>query len=372
MLLDGQESTSEESEARSHSEARSEGSDTGEEASEKRPGIFVRINPAAKKVLERAATGSIPETRSMPYARVIERLLEYFEKQGEDLQGKILRGIYIDPLRESEDMLARLHRAQHAFENERYYYAVQTYKVIADNLRTSGSSKELLEVCNYRLGHCWIRLSYDLRLDALSALSPDLDSDLSHEDRKAKCVKLFEEAGQALDAALSYLAQVNSDVDTLTKLVSHYNKACCHSLKAQYIVESKLDGKSLSDLRKAWESRNHQRMVELWKFIGDTWRKNDNDPRPDNEAKEALSALQKVYSTWEGGSNESSLSSGGSWLVGISYDDVDLFFVRSDEKYRPKFDEWRTKAHPGDHSIARSLGVTDLLKSTLQELGLPS
>src|SRR5437016_11012080 len=92
------------------------------EASEKKPGIFVRINPLAKEVLETAASGSLTETGSMTYAKVIERLLEYFGKQGPDLKRNILRGIHVNPLKDSEDMVARLHRAQHAFDNGRYYY----------------------------------------------------------------------------------------------------------------------------------------------------------------------------------------------------------------------------------------------------------
>jgi hypothetical protein len=342
------------------------------EASEKRPGIFVRINPLAKEALETAASGSLTETGSMTYAKVIERLLEYFGKQGPDLKRNILRGIHVNPLKDSEDMVARLHRAQHAFENGRYYYAVQTYEVIADSLKDSDSSEELLEVCHYRLGHCWIRLSYDLRVDALSALSSDLASDSPQEDRKAKCAKLFSGASEALDIALHYLAQVKADGDTLTKLISHYNKACCHSLKAQYMVESKLDSDSIGELRKAWEEKDVKKMQQIWKFIGDTWRKNDSDRRPDSQAEQALSNLERIYSINDNNSDHTRLSSGGNWLVEISSDDWDLFFIRSDETWKPKFNEWRTSALPGDKSVAKGVGVTDLLKSSKRRLGLPS
>jgi hypothetical protein len=333
-----------------------------EASSEKRAGIFVRISPTAKEVLENAASSS-----KKTYAKVIERLLEYFGLQDSDLQDKILRGIYVNPLKDAENLVARLHRAQHAFENKRYYYAVKTYKVIADKLHGLDSSEELLEVCNYRLGHCWIRLSYTLREEALAALS----SDAQMEDRKAKCAELYVVALDALDEALRYLKKVKVDGDALTKLISHYNIACCHSLKAQYMVESSLDHElTLSaDLRKATRDPKDSLAPEkAWKAIGEHWRgKEVEENRPDAEAEDALKELEKIYSTPDRASDDSesvkgsSLTSERIWLVEMANDDADLIFLRSDRKlWKPRFDQWKTTALQGDNSIVKA--IKDLLK----------
>jgi hypothetical protein len=329
---------------------------TAEEAidpgAEKRPGIFVRLSPFAKQVLETAATGST-------YAKVIESLLEYFERQESDHRDKILRGIHTNPLKDSQDLVAQLHRAQHAFENKRFYYAVQTYNLIAKDLEGVDKSEALLEVCNYRLGHCWIRLSYDLRVEALSPLS----SDSSAEDHKAKCSEIFEIAQGALDLALRYLVKVKADGDPLTKLISHYNRACCYSLKAQYMVESKLDPQSRSELRNAAVKPDRLETQRLWRYIGDTWRKKDDDRRPDAQAREALKELREVYSKTDQPLDDSesvgasSLSSGRTWLVEIANDDEDLTFMRSDESLKPLFDDWRTGALQEDNSIAKAINT---------------
>lgn len=288
---------------------------------EKRPGVFVRISPMAKEVLEIAAVG-------FSYGKVIERLLEYFDQQDPDFKNDILNGVYINPLRKSQDLIARLHRAQHAFENKRYYYAIETYLLVANTLGRD-SSGELLDVCNYRIGHSLKRWSSQLRVEALSHLS----SDFSPEED-------FVLARKVLDLALRFLGKVKNG-DPFTELVSHYNRACCYALKAQYLVESKLDLLTRDKLNSAEVNGDKPAMQEVWKDIGDTWRLKNNDLTPDQMAQEALQQLRQVYSNSALEHSQSSLISGRTWLVDISKNDEDFTFMRWDRDWKSKFNDWR-------------------------------
>ena len=333
-----------------------------QESGDGKKGIFVRVSPMAKAALERAAKGQTT------YAKVIAALLEYFGDQPPSLQEKILKGINITPVKELENLMAKMHRAQHAYENKRYYYAVKTYKEIAGELKNVDSSEELLEVCNYRLGHSWIRLSYDLRKEALSY-------DRTKPDYENRYEKLYSIALKTLDRALYYLGELREeDSDTLTWLIKHYNMACCHSLKAQYLVESKLEAESgtREDLRDALkDAQNYaSATLKVWRSFGQTWRKkNGEEFAVDREAEKALSELKKMYSqTTASGDNfeptgTSNLSPERIWVVETATDDTDFIFLRTDkEVWKPQFDEWTAAALNDDNSIAKA--IVDLLQES--------
>lgn len=331
-----------------------------QESGDGKKGIFVRVSPRAKTALERAAKGQTT------YAKVIEALLEYFGQQEPALQQKILSGINITPVKELENLLAKLHRAQHAYENKRYYYAIKTYREIAGELDNFGSSEELLEVCNYRLGHSWIRLSYDLRKEALSY-------DKGRPDAESRYEELYSIALRTLDRALYYLGELREEhTDTLTWLIKHYNMACCHSLKAQYLVESKLDAENgtREDLRDALkDTQNYPAAtLKVWKSFGDKWR-NGEDFAVDREAEKALGELKKMYSQPTASDNDreptanSNLSPERIWVVETATDDTDFIFLRTDKKiWKPRFDNWTAAALKGDNSIAKA--IADLLQES--------
>lgn len=323
------------------------GRDRSEEgSSDERKSILVRISSKAKAVLERAAAD--PKTGPTTYSRVVEALLDYYDRQGIDAQEKIMHGIDVNPLKESEDLLARLHRAEHAVVNKRYYFAIKTYRAIADQLHGLGSSEELLEVCNYRLGHCWLRLSYGLRVEALA-------DDFDGEEPKAKSAELYQTALRALDKALSYLDELIDGRDPLMTLIKHYNMACCYSLKAQFLVESSLDPESklrasLRDARKDLIQTQN-----AWENIGETWRrKNGNDSPADAEAQNSLDQLRLIYSAPDqsnassGSAKSLDVASESSWCAELAAEDTDLVFLRWDEKWKTEFNLWQKAALQGD------------------------
>jgi hypothetical protein len=333
-----------------------------QESGDGKKGIFVRVSPTAKTALEKAAKGQTT------YAKVIEALLEYFGDQPPSLQEKILKRINITPVKELENLMAKMHRAQHAYENKRYYYAVKTYKEIVGELKNVDSSEELLEVCNYRLGHSWIRLSYDLRKEALSY-------DGSKPDSESRYEEIYSIALRTLDRALYYLGELREEeTDILTWLIKHYNMACCHSLKAQYLVESKLEAESgtRADLREALkDTQNYaSATLKVWRSFGENWRKkNGEDFAVDREAEKALGELKKMYSqpTASGDDLEptatSNLSPERIWVVETATDDTDFIFLRTDKKvWKPRFDEWAGAALTGDNSIAKA--IDDLLQES--------
>jgi hypothetical protein len=292
------------------------------EGSEKRPSIFARIDPRAKAILEEAASGRT-------YADVIERLLAYYEKQDEDVREKILEGHDVNPLKESEKLLAQLSRGQHAYEEKRHYYAAKIYTDLVATLSSPGSSRDLLEFCKYRLGHCWIELAYVVRDEALRDDSQRKDGLTSGN--------LYEIALQALDAALDPLREISDNRRDLTSLVAHYNIACCCSLKAQYMVEAKLDSKD-RDLLREGDTLKH------WNTIGETWgMKYGKDTVVDGWAKDALKELENIHSVEDDSQGDLD------WIVEMAKRDADLIFLRADINCEEKFNQWSI---PTDDSIA--------------------
>jgi hypothetical protein len=311
-----------------------------ESQNDDREPIYVKISKEARAILKKVATGSLTN------AKVIEALLENYQRQHQDDKEKILSGQLINPRQEFEDLIAKLHKAQSAFENKRYFLAAKYYKDIVNGLN---SSEKLRDVCNYRLGICWIRLSYELRKEALKN-----DSDYER----------YNLASDATDKASEYLKKVKDSEDVLPTLLKHYNLACCHSLKAQYMVESRLDPKSdlIDGLRKA--KQDSTMMEKAWSNIGEVWRGIYKGRNVDSEAQEAMNELQEIYSIPSSKTNStdmdlpenSDLSSEGIWFVGVAWEDEDFIFMRSDkQKWQPKFKEWHDSALSGEKSIADAI-----------------
>src|SRR5882724_1160221 len=338
----------------SQSERTADPGSAADQPTDEKKSLMVRIDPKAKAVLERAANNEI--TGPATYASVIEALLDYYDKQSPDLKEKILLGMNINPLsaRESENLLARLHRAEHAVVNKRYYFAVRTYKAIAAQLHNRDSSKELLEVCNYRLGHCWLRLSYGLRVLALS-------DHLGREDLRTRKQSFFGTAQDALGKALEYLTLLEDDSDPLMTLIKHYNMACCYSLKAQYLVEANLEPESRfrSALRET--RKDPQQTQNVWEHIGETWRgKKEVEDLVNPEAKKSLNELHTIYSL-DHQSAQSSLNKADPiserlWCVEMAAEDSDLLFMRHDTKqWKIEFDKWKTHALQDETLIGKAI-----------------
>lgn len=303
-------------------------SDSEGDGSEKRPSVFARIDPKAKAILENASVGRT-------YADVIERLLEYYEKQDADVREKILKGHDVNPLKESEKLLAQLSRAQHAYEEERYYFAAKIYADLVSRLSTPGSSRDLLEFCMYRLGHCWIELAYVVRDEALHDGNQRKDGLTSSN--------LYEIALQALDAALDPLTEISDNRRDLTSLIAHYNIACCCSLKAQYLVEAKLDSNDRNLLRKT-AGQDWRETQDVWNTIGENWaNKYGEDNCVDGWAKDALNELENIHSLDDDSQGDLD------WIVEMAKRDGDFIFLRADINCEGKFNEWST---PTDNSIA--------------------
>ncbi len=320
--------------------------DPVETGTETKKGIFVRLGPESKQILEKAA-----ENRT--YAEVIEKLLEFYGMQEDGLQQGILSGKIINPSKDFEDLLALTQTAQHAFENKRFYYAAKTYQAIAKNLdQAAYSSNDLREVCNYRSAHCWIRISYDLRSEAL----------------KKGQVRSYTIATNALETALKYLRGLRDGEDPLADLIKHYNMACCYSLQAQYEVESKLgtDAKNFRALREA-EGKPSEQTADIWEGIGETWR--NNSDKADEEivngyAIRGQKELDMIYqfASSSKSTSVSSLINERMWIVEAAKKDSDLIFMRADrDVWSPKFDDWVDKAPGSDAPLADA--IADLLRT---------
>lgn len=308
-------------------------SEPEQEVIDGKQGIFIRLSPDSKRILEGAKKLMVKvSARQRTYSGVIEKLLEYYRAQKTDVQTKILTGEVTNPLKEAEDLLARLHRAQHAFETKRFYFAIKTYNGIADTLKGNNSSLELMDVCHFRLAHCWNLLSYTLRNEALS-----LEKGLNKPE-------LYKLALGAIDVALTHLDRLRDGDDDFMAQIKNYNFACCYSLKAQYLVEYTLNPTdpqlvSLSEVR-----NNHKKTAELWNIsVG----KNDLDKGSDADkaAINALEWLRKIGTTTQGADEltterKSKLKSENIWIVETAKEDPDLLFLRSSTGWQKAFEDW--------------------------------
>lgn len=320
---------------------------TQESQAEERQPLYVQITPAAKSILESITGPGITK------ASVIEALLKHFSEQDGKSQEEILKGKSINPRKEYDELLGLLNWAQHAFDNDRYILAVKFYTEIRNRFNIS---KGFMDFCDYKLGTCWIRLSYRLRMEALK----DPRSDES-----------YPLALRALDKAISYTINVKGHLSSeLSILIKHYNLACCHSLKAQYLVEARLDpqDKITEKLREACE--DGEATVKLWEeSIGLHWREKDKGRNADAEARQAIQELQEIYSfrspkqptdNSDGVKKDDALLE-KIWLTEAALVDEDLIFLRFDkQKWQSEFKEWSDSIlQQGERSITDT--ISDLL-----------
>jgi hypothetical protein len=311
--------------------------DKGSSADGRSP-VFVRISQRALEVLNEASKA--PLTRGM----VIDALLRNFDKvEDEGLRRKILKGQIFDPLKEHGALLELRSWAEHAFQNGRYVWAGGMYEMLAKH---ASSSEGLKNICNYRLSVCLIRLSYEIREEALGKPgSPDpIDKNT------------YELALETLEKAMEYTTTLQGKLGAelgFPKLVLYYNLASCHSLKAQYAVEMELDLRtkrgqdSIHYLRLA--GRNEELMERAWVDIGQNWRDSTNEKRlADSEADKALKELVKILpiSSDEPGDldvnqlEDRDLLSEKMALVDSALTDEDFIFLRSDTQKKVKFKAW--------------------------------
>lgn len=316
--------------------------------SDDRESVFVRISRKAKDILDSAAKP--PRTR----ATVIEALLEYFDNEkNEAIREMILDKQIFNPLEEHGELLQLRSWAEHAFENGRYVWAGEMYKTLA---RHRSSSEGLKNVCKYRLSLCLIRLSYDVREEAMKE---SIDK------------KIYGVALRALDGAIKYTTEVEAKLENahlFPKLVLYYNLASCHSLKAQYMVESELDPSSnlVDKLRNA--GKKPEAKEEVWSSIGEIWRINQRERKIDKEidvnaeARKALDELQRIFplSTQEKTQTNPNWevddwSSERIWMVDSAKKDEDFIFLRSDQKWQSEFERWTLAALEGRKPNAQAV-----------------
>ncbi len=299
--------------------------------------VYVKISQEARDILDAAATGS--RTRGS----VIEALLKSFNKQSDpSIREGILQGQNPTLLKEHGELLQLRSWAEHAFENERYFWAGGMYKRLASH---PSCTEGLKNICDYRLSLCLIRLSYDVREEALqSELDPDS----------------YSLACRTLDKAISLTTKLRDRLSNnlvFPKLVLYYNLASCHSLKAQYLVESELEPNSDEVVRLCNAGKDPKEKAKVWKTIGQDWRNKqlirnvakEKEVAVDMEATKAFDDLQQIIPVFSHGKTLTDpdliLSSERVWLVDSSLKDEDLIFLRSDSQtWQTEFHNWRNGA----------------------------
>ena len=305
--------------------------------SDDRVAVYVKISQRAREILDAAAQP--PRTR----ATVIEALLESYDKQANPrIKRDMLDGQSTSELIEQGELLQLRSWAEHAFENKRYFWAGGMYKSLANH---PASPEGLKNICDYRLSLCLIRLSYDVREEALQE-SVDPES--------------YDLALRTLDRAITYTSQLRDRLSRdllLPRLVLYYNLACCHSLKAQYMVERELDSGSDEIKRLREAKKDEKEKAAVWRTIGQDWRQKlkskgvdeQRDRDIDVEAGKAFNDLQQILPVLANGKTladpDLALSSERIWLVDSTLNDEDLIFLRFDkQRWQPAFEKWRETA----------------------------
>ena len=335
-----------------------------ETKTDNRVAVYVKINQRAREILDAAAIA--PRTR----ATVIEALLESYDKELDPVvRGRILSGQNPNALKEHGELLQLRSWAEHAFQNKRYVWAGRMYRILANH---PSSSEGLKNICDYRLSLCLIRLSYDVREEALAQER--------WVDKESYYVAI-----QTLEKAISYTRQLRDRLDRdlllFPKLVLYYNLASCHSLKAQYMVESELDPESpeVERLHKV-KKYDVEGKADVWKTIGQTWRDKQQQRNVDSEASKALDALQEIFPLLSHGKTlpdpdqmDLDLSSERIWLVDLTLTDEDFIFLRSDKLCKGEFESWSSKAlegrKPTSEAVLSLLDGTPRSASPAKQLG---
>lgn len=356
----------EESTAQTEPSAPDEGASAGttqEAKTDDRAAVYVKISQRARDILDSAATAF-----SKSRATVIEGLLESYDKQVEPkVREGILKGQNPTALKEHGELLQLRSWAEHAFENERYFWSGRMYKMLSNH---PSCTEGMRNICDYRLSLCLIRLSYDVRREALER-SVDGESYALALETLDKAIELTRTLRDRLSSRLLF-----------PKLVLYYNLASCRSLKAQYLVESMLDPKS-DEIDRLLKAKKVAEKEEVWKTIGQDWRnkleirnkEKENEIRNldqekatdvDSEASKAFDDLKQVFPVLSPGTTLSDpdlgLSSERIWLVDSSLNDEDLIFLRSDkQRWQRKFEDWRNGAlrdrKPNSYVVRSLLGV---------------
>lgn len=304
--------------------------------------IFVRISQKAKSILDKAAELPI---QSMTNARIIEALLEHLDGlQDPKKQADILMGTYGDPIKKFEDWQATLLLAQHAYDNGRFILAEQLYKTLSED---TNRSEKFISLCNYKLGLCWMGISNELRNEALT------------KKTEAKDYERFDLALRTLNEAIDYTRKVEGNLGGLFNLIMHYNRACCYSMKAQYMVEARIDLNDAQITEMCKASNDFTAAKRVWEDIGKTWRGEDKRRDIDFEAEKALDELKEIFPLTSSENflapvdpdNNLDLLSDRNWLVGAALKDKDLIFLHTDKNWQPEFQKWSESALRGDRSI---------------------
>lgn len=308
--------------------------------SDDRKSVFIRISQEANEILTKAAKA--PRTK----ATVIEALLKNFDDiTDQELKNRILSGQAKNPLEAHGELLELRSWAEHAFENDRYVWAGEMYKTLANH---PSSSEGLKNICNFRLSVCLIRLSYAVREEALKE---SIDKDV------------YDLALDTLNEAIAYTEKLEDKLGNnlhIPKLVLHYNLASCRSLKAQYMVEAELDPSSiLVDRLRSAAKQDSGAKEDVWKTIGETWRNNRKERKIDVEAEKAFYELQKIFPLSEQDSSwreRDKQFSERIWMVDSANKDEDFIFLRSDKQtWSPKFERWTDLALEGRQPYAEAV-----------------
>lgn len=320
-------------------------SQKAEGKADQRVAVYVKISQAAREILDEAAVA--PRTR----ATVIENLLESFARESGPIRERILSGKSPNTLREHGELLELRSWAEHAFQNQRYVWAAGMYRLLADH---PSGSEGLRNICNYRLSLCLIRLSYDVRQEALESGMDEVSYDL---------------ALKTLAEAISYTHKVRRRLASqllFPELVLYYNLASCHSLRAQYLVESKLDPKSELVERLCHAAKDVPAKEKVWKIVGETWRANQNAEAVDAEGNKVLHYLDQVLPMLTSDSHdrdwdEMDLPFERIWLVDSTKSDEDFIFLRSDkQKWQGEYEKWSKDVLQGRKPISDA--VLSLIK----------
>ena len=290
------------------------------------------LSQNAKDILDAAAKA--PWTKGM----VIEALLENFAREKDPvIRDRILRGQVLDPLKEHGELLELRSWAEHAFQNQRYVWAAGMYELLAKHPSSSAGVKN---ICRYRLSVCLIRLSYEIRDEALGEL--DSDEPIDKET--------FGVALRTLDTAINYTMSLQEKLGPefdFPKLVLYYNLASCHSLKAQYIVESELNFStqrgSIESLRQAGKKPEFKE--KAWEAIGKTWRDSMETQFANSEAEKAYNALLCIVPSFSDrpalNAEDFDLPYDKEALVNSARTDEDFIFLRSDtHAWQARFNDW--------------------------------
>jgi hypothetical protein len=315
--------------------------------------------------------------RVFSQAQIVESLIRYFMKQGEEQKHLLVMGMGADYLDLIGEALQLLTWGDHAALGSHWLWVIEIYNGLneisaeaqesAEEQQSAGDSSpnnlggilSLRRIAWFKLGRAWIDVAKRLRAKALDGLASHLskrtpqDDDATPDESKPEdWNELYDAATHSLRIAIANFRLFNKSLEKSEK-PHHptvlYNQACCWSLIAQYITEQNAN-QDLRDLLKGKVQEEDIREREADEQMLEVCLPPSDIPESDHALRKASESLKSITTNYKEEA-EGMRFDNVQWMFDFAVSDPDLACFRRGKK--DDYDRW-SNARKGHSSLLYS------------------